>query len=1098
MLIDFDEIHHDLELKRAAATPLPDGSGIDATAALAGDELAEPELALVEEDGGERPLTNRDIAQPLADALTTLALAAHEPGADTAAARAILRAAALEVSARLRTAAGEGARSITAHDLSALAEAALIAAGHFEVAKALVLRRALPPAGHDRAPRDGDAPRLIRRSGEVAAWEPGKIETAIRKAFLSLSLDSGPAPALAARADDRARALGIAYVPIETVQDIAQEELVLAGHMRVAERYIVYRAERALLRAQQQREQGPSRPLPPPIPVLDRNGTEVEWTGEDLRRRIAFARTGLELGLDEEALERELRRAIRPGIGTDDLRRLIVLNAKALVERDSEYSRFSGRILLTFVYEETLGWDIVRDGPGALGDFHRRALPDVLGLGVRIRRIDERLLEYGLERLAAALDPSADLELDFLALQTLYDRYLIVDKTGERPRRIEAPQLFWMRVAMGVCLGEPADSTRSREERVADLYAMYRDRRFCSSTPTLFNAGTPHSQLSSCYLYTIQDTLTSIVGRGIAENAMCSKWAGGLGGSWTAVRGTGSHIESTNGESQGVVPFLKLHNDQLVAVNQGGKRAGSGCAYLEVWHNDILEFLQLRRNTGDERRRTHDMNTACWIPDLFMQRMEARADWTLFRSNEVPDLHETYGADFAGRYEEYERRAQAGEIFGETIPAIELWKQMLKMLFETGHPWLTFKDPCNVRSPQDHAGVIHSSNLCTEITLNTSTEETAVCNLGSIVLDRHLTPGGELDHQRLRETIRVAVRALDDVIDVNFYPTEPARTANMRHRPVGLGVMGLQYALYRKRLAFDSPEALTFSDEAMEAIAYYAYEASSDLAAERGAYPSYPGSKWDRGLLPQDTLTLLDSERGEAVEVERGGRMDWAPLREKIAAQGMRNSNVIAIAPTATISNITGTSPCIEPMYKNLFAKSNLSGDFVVLNPYLVADLKAAGLWSVELATELKAREGDLTEIDRIPAEIRDRYRTAFQIPAEALIEAAARRQKWIDQSQSLNLFLPNPDMKLMSYMYRAAWRSGLKTTYYLRTLGASAIEKATVARVAPAEQPAPGEAAALPAEARALPAEARALTAEALACSIEAMRNGGECEACQ
>jgi len=1079
MLIDFHEVTHDLELKRAAATPLPTqpDCGVDVTAALVADDLPSLELALVEEDGGERPLTTEDVARPIADALTTVALAAQEPSADTAAARALLRVATLELSERLRTAAADGARSITAHDLSTLAEAALIGAGHFEVAKALVLRRALPPAGHDRAADGTGAPRLIRRSGEVAGWEPAKIETAIRKAFLSLSLDSRRAPELAARVDERARALGMAYVPIETVQDIVQEELVLAGHMRVAERYIVYRAERALLRAQQRREEGPSRPLPPPIPVRDEDGTELEWTGEDLRRRIEFARTGLELELDDEALERELRRAIRPGIAHEDLRRLIVLNAKSLVERDSEYSRFAGRILLSFVYEETLGWDIVGDGPSALTALHRRALPQVLAHGTEIGRIDPRLLDYDLTRLAAVLDPGADLELDFLALQTLYDRYLIVDKTGERPRRIEAPQLFWMRVAMGVCLGEP-ESGRAREQRVADLYAIYRERRFCSSTPTLFNAGTPHSQLSSCYLYTIEDTLTSIVGRGIAENAMCSKWAGGLGGSWTAVRGTGSHIESTNGESQGVVPFLKLHNDQLVAVNQGGKRAGSGCAYLEVWHNDILEFLQLRRNTGDERRRTHDMNTACWIPDLFMQRMEARADWTLFRSNEVPDLHETFGAEFARRYEHYEQRARSGEIFGETIPAIELWKQMLKMLFETGHPWLTFKDPCNVRSPQDHAGVIHSSNLCTEITLNTGVEETAVCNLGSIVLDRHLTADGELDHPRLRETIRTAVRALDDVIDINFYPTEPARTANLRHRPVGLGVMGLQYALYRKRLAFDSAEAIAFSDAAMEAIAYYAYEASSDLAAERGAYPSYPGSKWDRGLLPQDTLALLEAQRGQPLEVDRGSRMDWEPLRAKIAAQGMRNSNVIAIAPTATIANITGTSPCIEPMYKNLFAKSNLSGEFVVLNPYLVADLKAAGLWTAELASELKARDGDLTELDQLPAELRDRYRTAFQIPAAALIEAAARRQKWIDQSQSLNLFLATPDIKAMSHMYRAAWRAGLKTTYYLRTLGASAIEKATVSVAAPAEAPPAAD--------------------EGLACAVEAMRSGGECEACQ
>lgn len=765
-----------------------------------------------------------------------------------------------------------------------------------------------------------------------------------------------------------------------------------------------------------------------------------------------------------------------------DLQKLVVLNAKALVERDAELSRFAGRILLSYVYEETLDWNITRDGIGRLRDAHRQALRPMLEHAVSIRRIDPALLAYDLDRLGAALDPTADLDFDFLGLQTLYDRYLVTDKTGDVPVRLEAPQLFWLRVAMGVGLAE--DAASDREARVLDLYGVYKSRRFCSSTPTLFNAGTPHSQLSSCYLYKVEDTLASIVGRGIAENAMCSKWAGGLGGSWTAVRGTGSFIESTNGESQGVVPFLKLHNDQLVAVNQGGKRAGSGCAYLEVWHNDIREFLELRRNTGDERRRTHDMNTACWIPDLFMQRMEAREDWTLFRSHEVPDLHETYGAEFARRYVAYEARAAAGEIHGETIPAIELWKAMLRMLFETGHPWITFKDPCNVRSPQDHVGVVHSSNLCTEITLNTSEEETAVCNLGSVVIDQHLTPDGELDHDKLRATIRIAVRALDNVIDVNFYPTEPARTANMRHRPVGLGVMGLQYALYRKGLAFGSEEANAFGDEMMEAIAFYAYEASSDLAAERGTYASYAGSKWDRGLLPRDTVDLLAEERGEAIEVPRGGVLDWTPLRARIAAQGMRNSNVLAIAPTATIANITGTSPCIEPMYKNLFAKSNLSGDFTILNPFLVRELKTLGLWSRALADELKARDGDLTDLASVPAELKERYRTAFQIEPDALVDAAARRQKWIDQSQSLNLFLTAPDLKAMSHMYRRAWRAGLKTTYYLRTLGASSIEKSTVAATAPALAP--------------VGAAATEAEAAALACSIEAMRSGEECEACQ
>jgi ribonucleoside-diphosphate reductase alpha chain len=1049
MVIEFAEILHDLELKRAAALAPDERPPIDFAAAV--EEAPAPAVAVRDEDGVEAPYTPALAGALVAGALSTLAAANGEADADTAAGRAIVRAATRHVADRL---AGLDRATITAADLSALVEAALIASGHYEVAKALVVQRAAPAAG-----TTAGTLRLIRRSGDVVPWSTAKIEAAVRKAFLSLQSDPAPAAALAARVAERAQSLGVAYVPIEAVQDIVQEELVLGGHMRVAERYIVYRAERAMLRAREGAGAAPD--APPAIPLLEADGRESTWSGEDLRRRIAFAAIGLDLALEPAQLELELRRSIRPGVARADLRRLVILNAKALVERDSDFSRFAGRILLTYVYEEALGWDVVRDGIAGLREAHRRALRPLLERGVAIRRIDPQLLEYDLDRLGAALDPSADLDFDFLGLQTLYDRYLTVDKTGAAPVRIEAPQLFWLRVAMGVCLGE---SDADREARVLDLYAAYKDRRFCSSTPTLFNAGTPHPQLSSCYLYYIEDTLSAIVGRGIAENAMCSKWAGGLGGSWTAVRGTGAHIESTNGESQGVVPFLKMHNDQLVAVNQGGKRAGSGCAYLEVWHNDIREFLELRRNTGDERRRTHDMNTACWVPDLFMKRMEAREPWTLFRSNDVPDLHDLYGAAFEAAYEAYEARVEAGELYGERIPAIDLWKQMLRMLFETGHPWITFKDACNVRSPQDHAGVIHSSNLCTEITLNTGPDETAVCNLGSIVADQHLTTDGEIDHEKLRATIRVAVRALDCVIDVNFYPTDPARNANMRHRPVGLGVMGLQYALYRRGVEFGSDAAVEFSDELSEAIAYYAYEASSDLAAERGRYSSYAGSKWDRGLLPPDTLDLLEAERGLPVDVPRGGRLDWAPLRQKIAAQGMRNSNVLAIAPTATIANIMGTSPCVEPLYKNLFAKSNLSGDFVVLNPFLVRDLKARGLWTSALAEEIKRHEGDLARVPGIPDDVRDRYRTAFQVDSSYLIAAAARRQKWIDQSQSLNLFLAAPDLKSMSHMYRAAWHAGLKTTYYLRTLGASSIEKATVAA----------------------------------ACSIEAMRNGEECEACQ
>jgi ribonucleoside-diphosphate reductase alpha chain len=668
------------------------------------------------------------------------------------------------------------------------------------------------------------------------------------------------------------------------------------------------------------------------------------------------------------------------------------------------------------------------------------------------------------------------MDFDYLGIQTLYDRYLIIDKTGPSVRRLEVPQFFWMRVSMGLFMREEAD----REEWVARLYSMYKSRRFCSSTPTLFNSGTLHSQLSSCYLYKVGDSIESIMQRGIAENAYLSKWAGGLGGSWTSVRGTGSYIQGTNGESQGVIPFMKLHNDQLVAVNQGGKRRGSGCAYLETWHNDILDFLALRKNTGDDRRRTHDMNTANWIPDLFMKRMESRQDWTLFRSNEVPDLHDLYGRAFEEKYEYYEQLAEEGRIWGKKMPAIELWKQMLKMLFETGHPWMTFKDACNVRSPQDHAGVIHSSNLCTEITLNTGEDETAVCNLGSVVLENHLTEDGNIDHRKLRETIQVAIRALDNVIDINFYPTEAARNANMRHRPIGLRIMGLQNALFTLGYPFASEEAVAFNDTFMEAIAFYAYEASSDLAAERGTYQSYSGSKWDRGLLPQDTLDLLESERGVALDVPRDGKMDWQPVRDKVARQGMRNSNVLAIAPTATISNIMGSSPCIEPTYKYLFVKSNLSGEFIVLNGHLVRELKQRRLWDDDIRDQLKYFDGDLARIERIPEDIRLRYMTAFDIDHEWIIKAASRRQKWIDQAQSVNLWLAHPDMKTLSHMYRNAWHKGLKTTYYLRTLGASNIEKATVSIK---QETAPRK---------------TYTEEEKQACSIEAMMNGEECEACQ
>lgn len=917
-------------------------------------------------------------------------------------------------------------------------------------------------------------PSVLRRNSEISAWSTDKIEVAARMAFISEGVPSAPAVAVAEAVAARVHASGLPVVDIETLQDFVQEELMRSGHFKVASRYVVYRSLRAEARDEAPRVSDMQEEL---ILVTEADGGTVLWDGSELRELVAFAMDGLDLGLSSAELEAELRRSISGTMRRKDLWTLFIINAKSLIERDSDFAKFAARVLLARIYEEVLGWKVGRDSMEKLGALHREQFLGYIQHGVEIERLSPRLLEFDVARLADSLDPAADFGFDYLGAQTLYDRYLVIDKTGKAHRRLETPQFFWMRVAMGLFIDEPGD----KEAAVLRLYSLYSGRRFCSSTPTLFNSGTLHSQLSSCYLYKVDDSIESIMYRGVAENAFLSKWAGGLGGSWTAVRGTGSYIKGTNGESQGIVPFLKLHNDQLIAVNQGGKRRGSGCAYLETWHNDIEDFLQLRINTGDERRRTHDMNTANWIPDLFMKRMEARLPWTLFRSNEVPDLHELYGKAFEDQYVAYEQMARDGKIYSREIPAIDLWKTMLKALFETGHPWITFKDPCNLRSPQDHAGVIHSSNLCTEITLNTSADETAVCNLGSVVLDAHVTDDGVLDLVMLRETIQTAVRALDNVIDINFYPTEAARNSNTKHRPIGLGIMGLHDALHKKGIDFASAEAVEFNDEFMEAIAYFAYEASSDIAAEKGTYSSYEGSKWSRGILPQDTIDLLESERGVAVDVPRGGKMDWTPVREKIAKHGMRNSNVLAIAPTATISNIIGATPCIEPAYKNLYVKSNLSGDFVVLNRFLVDDLKKANLWSLEMSRLIKIHDGELDEIPNIPQAIRDKHRTVFAIDYNFIIDAAARRQKWIDQSQSVNLFLGAPSLKVLSHMYRRAWQVGLKTTYYLRSLQASNVEKSTVS------------------DKKVLLGVVGAQSEEAkAACSIEAARNGEECEACQ
>jgi ribonucleoside-diphosphate reductase alpha chain len=1071
-------IEQDLELHRAAATPQemkPRFNWGD----MAPDHSAPASRIVVRAEDEESEFSIAKIAETVGRAVTDLALSRKQDDIFNDSNRQlvanIVRTVTEMLTTRVESEDGDGTVLLSATELTSIIELALVRQNAHDVAKSLLIRHKTEIARRGRNGGEKPLCRVIRRNGEVVAWDANKIEIAVRSAFLSLGMDSSPAKEVSTALTDRIARSGQEFIRIEDLQDRVQEELMRQGHYKVAESYILYRAHRAQLRhieeeAQVRYDESAQESM---IVVKRADGSSDLWDGSDLRRRIEFALPGLDLCLSNDQIEHELRRAFFNEMTEDELRKTVILNAKSLIERDADFARFAARILLTYVYEEVLEWNISRDGVAKLAEAHRRAFKANLVRGVEIERLSPRLLEYNLDQLAEALNPTSDLDFDFLGIQTLYDRYLIIDKMGEAHRRLEAPQLFWMRVAMGLMVGETGD----REAKVIDLYRLYASRRFCSSTPTLFNSGTMHSQLSSCYLYKVDDSIESIMQRGIAENAYLSKWAGGLGGSWTSVRGTGSYIKGTNGESQGVIPFLKLHNDQLVAVNQGGKRRGSGCAYLETWHNDITDFLELRRNTGDERRRAHDMNTANWIPDLFMQRMEARANWTLFRANEVPDLHELYGRAFTERYLAYEADAKAGKIFGREIPAIDLWKQMLKMIFETGHPWITFKDPCNVRSPQDHVGVIHSSNLCTEITLNTSADETAVCNLGSVVLETHLRPDGSLDLEKLRETVRVAVRALDNVIDINYYPTDPARNANLRHRPVGLGVMGLQNALFLRDTPFGSQAAVEFNDEFMEAIAYYAYEASSDLAAERGSYSTFEGSKWSRGLLPPDTVDLLEEERGESIDVPRGGRLDWKALREKIRTQGMRNSNVLAIAPTATISNIMGSSPCIEPTFKNLFVKGNLSGDFIVLNPYLVRDLKALGLWGDEMVERLKYFDGELADIEEIPQRLKEKYATAFSIGYEWLVEAAARRQKWIDQSQSVNLFLATPDLKTLSHMYRAAWHKGLKTTYYLRTQQASNIEKASIR----------------------VNKEVRIYSsAEKEACSLEALLNGGECEACQ
>jgi ribonucleoside-diphosphate reductase alpha chain len=735
--------------------------------------------------------------------------------------------------------------------------------------------------------------------------------------------------------------------------------------------------------------------------------------------------------VDADAILHETLRNLYDGVPVEELYKSAILAARALMEKDPAYSQVTARLLMHTIRKEVFGKEVAQ---ADAAQNYVEYFPKFIKKGIEAELLDAKLGQFDLKKLAAALVPERDLQFGYLGLQTLYDRYFLHIQGS----RIEMPQAFYMRVAMGLALNEI-----NREARAIEFYNLLSTFDFMSSTPTLFNSGTQRSQLSSCYLTTVADDLDGIY-EAIKENALLAKYAGGLGNDWTPVRALGAHIKGTNGKSQGVVPFLKVVNDTAVAVNQGGKRKGAVCAYLETWHMDVEEFLELRKNTGDDRRRTHDMNTANWIPDLFMKRVMENGEWTLFSPSDVVDLHDKFGQQFEQAYLAYEAKAASGELpLFKKVQALDLWRKMLSMLFETGHPWITFKDPCNIRSPQQHVGVVHSSNLCTEITLNTNDSEIAVCNLGSVNLPAHMKDG-KLDHEKLRNTINTAMRMLDNVIDINYYAVKKARDSNLRHRPVGMGIMGFQDCLHMMRIPYASAEAVEFADRSMEAVCYYAYHASTELAEERGMYSSYRGSLWDRGILPQDSLKLLAQERGGYLEVDTSETLDWSGLRQRIKQFGMRNSNCVAIAPTATISNIIGVSACIEPTYQNLYVKSNLSGEFTEINEYLVRDLKARGLWDEVMIADLKYFDGSLAKIDRIPQDLRDLYATAFEVEPKWLVEAASRRQKWIDQAQSLNIYMAGASGKKLDETYKLAWLRGLKTTYYLRTIGATHTEKST------------------------------------------------------
>ena len=889
--------------------------------------------------------------------------------------------------------------------------------------------------------------RVIKRNGTVVPFEASKISVAITKAFLAV--EGGTAAASSrihetvAQLTDMVEATFMRRMPsggtihMEDIQDQVELALMRSGEHKVARDYVIYREQQAQKRAAKLALPPAMQQVADSISVVQADGSKAPLDIDRLHTIVSEACYELSDVSEAEILDEALKN-LYDGVSQTELSTSLVITARTLIEQEPNYTFVAARLLCDNLRSEALNFLGIANSATQhdMAALYARALPAYIDRGIELELVAPTLRDFDLQRLGEALLPERDLQFTYLGLQTLYDRYFIhSDDT-----RIELPQIFFMRVAMGLAVEEP-----DKNARAIEFYELLSSFDYMSSTPTLFNAGTLRPQLSSCYLTTVPDDLHGIYGA-IQDNAMLSKFAGGLGNDWTPVRALGAYIKGTNGKSQGVVPFLKVVNDTAVAVNQGGKRKGAVCAYLETWHLDIEEFVELRKNTGDDRRRTHDMNTANWIPDLFMKRVFEDGDWTLFSPNDTPDLHDLYGAAFEKRYNEYEAMTHDGSMkLYKTVKAQNLWRKMLGMLFETGHPWMTFKDPCNLRSPQQHVGVVHSSNLCTEITLNTNKDEIAVCNLGSVNLPQHIDENG-LNLEKLQKTVRTAVRMLDNVVDINYYSVPQAKNSNLLHRPVGLGLMGFQDALYKQHIAYGSGGAVEFADRSMEAISYYAIQSSSELAEERGAYSSYEGSLWSQGIFPLDSLNKLIDERGEQyIQVDKSHTLDWDGLRDMVKARGMRNSNVMAIAPTATIANITGVSQSIEPTYQNLYVKSNLSGEFTVVNPYLVSDLKAKGLWDSVMVNDLKYYDGSVQPIDRIPEELKAIYANAFEVEPRWLVESASRRQKWIDQAQSLNLYINNASGKKLDITYRMAWLCGLKTTYYLRSLAATGTEKSTI-----------------------------------------------------